>query len=462
MKWYLDWLFVRGVNLLYPHAFYYSVRGEKRSGERPPDVGPNNIWWKYYHSISSYIKRMCWLMTDSINSTPVAVLCEEDSLPWHIAKPLFQNQIEFNYLEDTLILSGACEIADGFLSIQKQQYRILLVEDPDVLTPQLCEKLQRFTAGGGSIIACSEGEHGSILDNIIEAESVDAIAGTAKKIGITEIAEGVGIAEIAEKVGIAGIAEEIEIDEMVERISGRDVFVAPPQPNLRISHVVKNSLHFYLLVNEGESAIDGNLSVNVNGSIEIWDPWDAACKKAEGVSLTNNGLCIPIHLERRDSTIFCIDPSGKPELHLGRARPPVASAKIEIKDNWSVTGMPQGIRTGIALESWTTWDGLEDFSGTLTYRSGFELESAEGLESLILELGEVHEIAHLYINGIDAGYRLWAPYAFDIKSCVKSGYNSLEVEVTNSMANRLSRSRLPSGLLGPVSLTLYQRPDIPS
>jgi hypothetical protein len=229
-----------------------------------------------------------------------------------------------------------------------------------------------------------------------------------------------------------------------------------------MSHVVKNGLHFYLLVNEGESAIDGNLSVNVNGSIEIWDPWDAACKKAEGVSLTNNGLCIPIHLERRDSTIFCIDPSGKPELHLGGAHPPVASVKIEIKNNWDVTGMPQGIRTGIALESWTNWEGLEDFSGTLTYRSGFELESAEALESLILELGEVHEIAHLYINGMDAGYRLWAPYAFNIKSCVKSGYNSLEVEVTNSMANRLSRSRLPSGLLGPVWLTFYQRPDIPS
>lgn len=42
MKWYIDWLGMRGVNLFVPHAFFSSVAGA-RSGERPPDVGPNNI-----------------------------------------------------------------------------------------------------------------------------------------------------------------------------------------------------------------------------------------------------------------------------------------------------------------------------------------------------------------------------------------------------------------------------------
>ena len=81
MKWMIDWLTLRGVNLLVPHAFFYSVRGERRFGERPPDVGPNNSWWKYYSWISSYIKRMCAMMTDSFNTASVAVLCESDSLP---------------------------------------------------------------------------------------------------------------------------------------------------------------------------------------------------------------------------------------------------------------------------------------------------------------------------------------------------------------------------------------------
>ncbi|RPJ07301.1 MAG: hypothetical protein EHM28_07625, partial [Spirochaetaceae bacterium] len=63
MKWYLDWLFVRGVNMIVPHAFYYSIRGDLRRNERPPDVGPNNIWWPEYRRFSDYIKRMSLLLT---------------------------------------------------------------------------------------------------------------------------------------------------------------------------------------------------------------------------------------------------------------------------------------------------------------------------------------------------------------------------------------------------------------
>ena len=41
IKWYTDWLAVRGVNLFIPHAFYYRIRG-KRKDERTPDVGHHN------------------------------------------------------------------------------------------------------------------------------------------------------------------------------------------------------------------------------------------------------------------------------------------------------------------------------------------------------------------------------------------------------------------------------------
>jgi hypothetical protein len=40
LKRYLDWLFIRGGNLISPHAFYYSIQDDRRD-ERPPDVGPN-------------------------------------------------------------------------------------------------------------------------------------------------------------------------------------------------------------------------------------------------------------------------------------------------------------------------------------------------------------------------------------------------------------------------------------
>lgn len=417
MKWYLDWLFVRGVNLLYPHAFYYSIDGEIRFGERPPDVGPNNIWWKYYNQISSYIKRMSWLMTDSINTTQVAVLCEDDCLPWFIAKPLYQHQIEFNYLEDILILSDICDISDGFIYIQKQKYRILAVENPDLLTRQLCEKLQCFVAGGGKVIVYNNEKKGLLLDGIIEIENTDIIA-----------------------------------DEICD-IAHRDVFISPWHQDLRVSHVVKDDMHFYLLMNEGENTVEGDFNVLNNGSVEIWDPWQGKCEKVAGVLSKDNRLCIPVCLQRRESALLCIDPSKKTEMIISTETCQREFIKISIGNNWSISGISEGLRTEMQLKSWTGWHGMEYFSGTLAYHTSFELVSTESIISLKLDLGEVHEIAHLYINGIDAGFKMWNPYTFDITSYVKAGHNDVKVEVTNSLANQFYKSKLPSGLLGPVTLT---------
>ncbi len=125
MKWYLDWLFVRGCNLIVPHAFFYSLRG-KRKEERPPDVGMNSAFWPEYHRISDYIKRCCAINTDSVNVTDIAVLCGEDDLPYRAAKELYESQIEFNYLEYGLL--SRCDISDGTCRIAGNRYKILVVD----------------------------------------------------------------------------------------------------------------------------------------------------------------------------------------------------------------------------------------------------------------------------------------------------------------------------------------------
>ena len=123
MIWYINWLSIRGVNLLVPHAFYYSTAG-KRKEERPPDVGPNNIWWPHYRRISDYIKRMSFLMTDSVNGARVAVLVDNNRVPYREVACLYENQIEFNYLPVALL--PECEVKEGRLCIREYAYDIVL------------------------------------------------------------------------------------------------------------------------------------------------------------------------------------------------------------------------------------------------------------------------------------------------------------------------------------------------
>ena len=157
MRWYLNWLFVRGVNLVYPHAFYYSVR-EDRGDERPPEVGLHNPFWPSYKLMSDFIKRMCFLNTDSVNEAKVAILCSEEELSWELAKPLFTNQIEFNYLERELLVQ--CRVSGEALSIRDWNYNVIVCDEKTYkgISSSQKEVLSKFTAAGGVLVLDPEDE----------------------------------------------------------------------------------------------------------------------------------------------------------------------------------------------------------------------------------------------------------------------------------------------------------------
>lgn len=78
------------------------------------------------------------------------------------------------------------------------------------------------------------------------------------------------------------------------------------------------------------------------------------------------------------------------------------------------------------------------FAGEVTYRTSFFLpDSLAGSGEVILDLGELHDIAEVKINGKDLGVWWYPPYSKSVKDAVRSGENSLEITVTVNWANRL-------------------------
>ena len=161
IKWFLDWLAVRGVNLFIPHAFYYSIAG-KRKDERPPDVGPNSIWWRHYERWSLYMRRLSCLMTDAELHADVAVLCRNrDLVPERVA-PLFRSQTGFQYLPESVW--GECIEENGELTLKGMCFKAVLGDggmfpgvphdisnvEPDVVcaTVQPDLRCARFTRAG--------------------------------------------------------------------------------------------------------------------------------------------------------------------------------------------------------------------------------------------------------------------------------------------------------------------------
>ena len=117
------------------------------------------------------------------------------------------------------------------------------------------------------------------------------------------------------------------------------------------------------------------------------------------------------------------------------------------------------------LVSWRTLPELRHYAGSATYTT--EILVPPGcLASNVawhLDLGDVFELARVTINDRDAGTAWRHPFRVDATGLLKTGRNSLRIEVPNLLKNHLEKGdsyERPSGLLGPVVLRPFGRTQV--
>ena len=120
---------------------------------------------------------------------------------------------------------------------------------------------------------------------------------------------------------------------------------------------------------------------------------------------------------------------------------------------------------------------MKYFSGTATYTTKVNLTAKQlkGLKDVAIDLGDVENMADVYVNGQHVGFIWKAPFCLGgALSALKPGANTIEIRVTNTWPNRLigdaqpdvekkytyssgnfyraDAPLRPAGLLGPVKL----------
>lgn len=232
MVWLANWCFVRGINMLIPHAFYYSVRGPRRD-ERPPDVGPNSPWWDRYIEFANHCASLSYLNTDSQHVCNIAILTDGFHLPWEAAKVCFESQHDFNYLDVTDLLDAA-EVSERGITIGQMTYGLLILDDSQ--SSISAYKPVRELATHGRVVCTSQA--------LAVAEAV------AAKVAVTPA----------------------ELVTFIDQAVGSDITLSIPQPNLRVRHIRKDGCDFYLLFNEGETDIDCGACPTVSGHCAWLEP----------------------------------------------------------------------------------------------------------------------------------------------------------------------------------------------
>jgi hypothetical protein len=162
---------------------------------------------------------------------------------------------------------------------------------------------------------------------------------------------------------------------------------------------------------------------------------------------------------------------------------PTGPESLALTGPWEVQFNPaQGPPVAATFNELVDWtqrpeEAIQHYSGKAVYRKTFEvpesLAHASG-SALFLDLGQVHDLATVRLNGQTLRTLWLAPWRVDVTAAIRPGKNLLEIEVVNAWNNRLvgdkalpvaqrhtflaldtinkSAPLFPAGLRGPVTL----------
>lgn len=250
-----------------------------------------------------------------------------------------------------------------------------------------------------------------------------------------------------------------------------------PDTSLRFVHRKTADAEIYFITNRKSRAEPTTLNFAISGKAPEW--WDAATGKAIplGYTTENGRTVIPLTLKPWQSGFVVFRNTGPASNDVPA---PVRSEIALLQGPWALTFQPgRGAPASVtlpALADWTknTDPGVRYFSGTATYRQMLKVPAIRLGHRLILDLGEVRDLAEVLVNGKSAGILWNPPYEADITALAHRGTNTLEIRVTNLWVNRLigdaqpgakpitfttlktyraDAPLRPSGLIGPVTLS---------
>ena len=272
--------------------------------------------------------------------------------------------------------------------------------------------------------------------------------------------------------------EAVSLQEVLQS-QGVQPDVALVDDSLRFVHRSLPKAEIYWVNNPTEQSKHVELSFRVSDKLpEVWHP-ETGEKEAVSYRIQDGRTVVTLDMVEQDA-LFVI--------FAGKAKEKeVILPKIEKKELMTIDGPwkvsfqeKRGAPATMTMENLTDFTlssdpGVRYFSGTAIYSKEIELIDSLCVSDAVyfLDLGDVRNMAEVFVNGESMGFYWKAPYIVPLTSLQK-GKNKLEIKVTNQWVNRLigdvqpnvkekitytaaqfyepNAPLLPSGLLGPVKL----------
>lgn len=428
--------FLAGVNHVFYHGTTYSPQDVPFPGwlfYASVNFVPANSWWSHLPGLNEYITRVQSVLQAGKPDNDLMVYWPVYDI-WNDAEgmemPLSVHHID-KWLYPTAFYKQVMDlhgkgftldfVSDNWIS-KTSGYKALIVPKAHLMPVSTLQKIIALAQQGTPVIfeALPDDVPGM---NELPARRKEFKSLLASLSGIKNI---IITADVQSALHQIGIRREALTDvglKFIRRKEGEDTW--------------------YYIVNHTASGITQSIPINQRvPRVVILDPLRGDSGLAE-IKSTDSTTNVNISLASGESVIL------KAAAHASSGSLPAwvylnnAQAAIPLNGPWQLTFKDGGpfIPSPVKLDSLVDWTTLSDtavtsFSGKGVYATSFQLP-AKNAKEYLLQLDELHESAHIWINGKDAGIIWSIPYTLRIGKYLRAGKNDIRIEVANLMANHI-------------------------
>ena len=405
-----------------------------------------NTWYSHIDLFTDYLKRCNYLLQQGNYVADVAYYIGEDvPVMTGITEPALPKGFQYDFINAEVIENYLSANEEHILSLPHgTRYKLLVLPPSKTMRPGVIRKIKRLLEEG-AIILGPKPERSPSLQDYMEADAeVKAIA---------DELWGNSNSQTIRRIGKGWLFAGYSIEDIFGMMGYMPDFRISIDSDVKYAHTTQRDRDIYFVSNQTEKDIEFTAQFRIGGKVpELWSPMDGSVRTLKSFVNVGNVTHIPMRLHPNESAfiVFDKDISGEPQVLDMALNYPETKVLSVINDDWSLT-LKSMVNDGKklkpeALKDLSTMDDdyVKYFSGTAVYTNSFKIKEIPAGKRVILDLGEVYEMAKVKVNGKYAGGVWTAPYTLDITDVLKRGKNSIEISVVNNWVNRLvGDSRVP-------------------
>jgi hypothetical protein len=489
-----DRAFCDGVNRICFHNFSHSPSLTANPGYvyyAGTHYNARTTWWDQTPAFNTYLARCCYLLQQG-KFVADAIFYAGDNLgdgdQMQVIHPTLGEGYDYD-CSNTDVLLHRMSVKDGrIVLLDGMSYKVLVLPDNQPMALEALQKIVGLIKAGATVVGPQPTGLAGLPTHPDEEKNFDALlaqlwgsdrgsaAASKRPIGAGWLVSGQSARQTLLDDGVppdfeyAGLTDDGAIYWIHRKMDDADI---------------------YFVSSHWQPAEKLECTFRVSGrQPEIWDPVTGTMRDAVAFRQEGGRTIVPLEFGPCGST-FVVFRKHIDAHAAGKAKtnyPSTDDVLNTLSGPWNVSfdpkwGGPESVIFD-QLADWTTRPefGIKHYSGTAVYRFRFDLISAprEGAR-LLLDLGELHEVATVRLNGHDLG-TIWAkPAHVEVTGVLKPTGNDLEITVVNLWPNRLigdeglpkesrltetnihkfnaSTPLLPSGLIGPVKILSLEKAE---